>query len=174
MRGLSCLYYFSDMNKVRFFRRLSTQASAFSSDKGFTLIELVMVIAIIGILASLAVPRFQNLSGAAKASATRAGLGSLRSVLAIRYAASATAGATASYPTSLAASDFAGGDVPQNSLPSPVTNGVTAVSITQAGTLAFVGAGFWFVSLSSAGSPAGADYGRAGAYSDSIIDTSTY
>ncbi len=182
MRGLSCLddffrkfmYYFSDMNNIRFFRRLSTQASAFSSDKGFTLIELVMVIAIIGILASLAVPRFQDLSGAAKASATRAGLGSLRSVLAIRYAASATAGATASYPTLLNASDFAGGDTPRNSLPTTATNGVSAVSITQTGTTTNGTNGFWFVSLSSAGAPAGADYGRAGAYSDGTVNTSTY
>jgi prepilin-type N-terminal cleavage/methylation domain-containing protein len=137
--------------------------------QGFTLIELVMVIAIIGILASLSVPKFLDLSGAAKQSATKAGLGALRSVLAIRYASSATGGITASYPTSLAASDFAGGDLPKNSLPAPVTTGVTALTATTTGTATNANAGFWYVSLSSS-----ADYGKAGAYSDGSVNTSAF
>ena len=138
-----------------------------SSSRGFTLIEIVIVIAIIGILAALAVPKFQDLSGAAKVSASKAGLGSLRSTLAIRYAASATGGATASYPASLTSADFAGGDVPQNALSG--NSGVAALTASvTTGNLTGT-SGFWFVSSNN-----GNQYGKAGAYSDGTVDTSAY
>ena len=139
------------------------------SQRGFTLIELVMVIAIIGILASLSVPKFLDLSSASKASATKAGLGSIRSVLAIKYAQSATGGVAAAFPGSLAASDFAG-DAPKNVLLAASPTQITALTETTGGTVTHATAGFWFVS----GPTSSASYGKAGAYSDGTVNTSSY
>ena len=47
-------------------------------DFGFTLIELIMVIVILGILAAVAVPKFFNLSGNAKQSAEQGVVGGVR------------------------------------------------------------------------------------------------
>ncbi|MGQ0579827.1 MAG: type II secretion system protein [Betaproteobacteria bacterium] len=66
-----------------------------SHRKGFTLIELVVVIVILGILSAVALPRFINLAGEAAQSATQGVAGAVSSATAINYAArkvSATAG----------------------------------------------------------------------------------
>ena len=54
-------------------------AIAASKEKGFTLIELVMVIVILGILAAFALPRFADLSGDAEAATVEAAKGSVKS-----------------------------------------------------------------------------------------------
>jgi len=56
------------------------------NQSGFTLIELVMVIVILGILAATAVPSFVNVSGDARQAATEGMAGALSSASSINYA----------------------------------------------------------------------------------------
>ena len=61
-------------------------AIASRKEKGFTLIELVMVIVILGILAAFALPRFADLGGDARVSTLQGALGAVRSASSIAHA----------------------------------------------------------------------------------------
>jgi prepilin-type N-terminal cleavage/methylation domain-containing protein len=54
-------------------------------DRGFTLIELMIVVAIIAILLSVAIPKFGNMLIRTKESATKGSLGAIRSAISIYY-----------------------------------------------------------------------------------------
>jgi MSHA pilin protein MshA len=54
--------------------------------KGFTIIELVVVIVILGILAAVAFPRFQDLSGDARQAVVNGAAAALKSAAVISYA----------------------------------------------------------------------------------------
>ncbi len=55
------------------------------SERGFTLIELMIVVAIIGILAAIAIPKFADLIRKSNEGATKGNLGAIRSALSIYY-----------------------------------------------------------------------------------------
>ncbi len=56
-----------------------------NNKKGFTLIELMIVVAIIGILAAIAIPKFADLINKAKEGSTKGALSSVRSALQVYY-----------------------------------------------------------------------------------------
>jgi MSHA pilin protein MshA len=65
---------------------------AATKEKGFTLIELVMVIVILGILAAFALPRFADLGGDARESSIQALAGAMKSAAAIAHSAQLAGG----------------------------------------------------------------------------------
>lgn len=66
---------------------------------GFTLVEIVIIIVVLGILAAVAIPKYQDITGEAKEASCRAALGSLRSAITIFYANAAVKTGTATWPT---------------------------------------------------------------------------
>jgi prepilin-type N-terminal cleavage/methylation domain-containing protein len=70
----------------------------FRKDKGFTLIELVIIIVVLGILASVAIPRYRNIVAESREAAARGALGALRSGVSIYYANAAVTTGIATWP----------------------------------------------------------------------------
>lgn len=91
---------------------------------GFTLIELVMVIVILGILFAISIPKYVDLTKSAKAATLKANLGTIKSVIYISYANSAVSGA-ATFPATISGDLFSDDQVPEEPF-TPSRNVVTA------------------------------------------------
>jgi len=73
--------------------------SRVNNQRGFTLIEIVIIIVVLGILAAVAIPKYQDITGEAKEAACRASLGALRSGITIHYANTAVTTGAATWPS---------------------------------------------------------------------------
>ncbi|MFT5170484.1 MAG: prepilin-type N-terminal cleavage/methylation domain-containing protein [Candidatus Marinamargulisbacteria bacterium] len=108
-----------------------------NSEKGFTMIELVVVLVLIGLIAGIAIPKYLDVTTNAKEKTLKGSITSIRDAVHMHYAKSIQDG-TVAFP-SLNATIFQDGSVPAD-VYTP-TNSVTLTTENPIST--FSGAGGW-------------------------------
>jgi prepilin-type N-terminal cleavage/methylation domain-containing protein len=115
--------------------------------KGFTLIELMIVVAIIGILAAIAIPRFAAMLEKSREGSTKGNLGSIKSAASIYYG-----DMQGVWPTTLQSySTYAFSRYLDNISPVKVTGAFVAGSTSPAGALVTMTTGSSSPTASSTG-----------------------
>ena len=122
--------------------------------RGFTLIELVIIIVILGILATQAIPTYLSMVDDAKKASAKANLGSLRSSVSIYYAYKATpmGGEVATWPTLAELTDQStvlNGAVPDNGYDTDATKNNVVAGATKGTTVGATG-GWAYIATSGA------------------------
>jgi prepilin-type N-terminal cleavage/methylation domain-containing protein len=130
---------------------------------GFTIIEILMVVVIIGILAAVVVPKFSGLTQEARVGATKGGLGGIRAAVYVEAARNETSGSL-SFPDSITGILFSDGRVPKNELTGSTV--VASVADTVDGATTSTD-GWWYVT-------SGANRGQVGAYVTGAINSSDW
>jgi general secretion pathway protein G len=103
------------------------------AQKGFTLVEILIVVVILGILAAIVIPQFTDASTEAKISSLRSDLQMMRSQIELLGLAEALKQTTDQYGDAIAAGvDGAVGPYMQDIPTNPFVDGVSASTFTQA------------------------------------------
>jgi prepilin-type N-terminal cleavage/methylation domain-containing protein len=103
---------------------------------GFTLVELVVVIVILGIIALVTIPSYVDMTGDAKNGTLKGILGTMRGAIALDYAKSAVSTGVSSYPTTITTAMFQDGTIPADPF-------LSVNSVTTENPITFDDAGGW-------------------------------